>query len=99
MFFSKTPHHPIQPKNGWPKIFMIMSVPTCGSPDINQMEYYVWGVVERDSNRQPHNTVGALRAAVVDAMANIPKTHLITACRRFRQRVEDIIVADGGFIK
>ena len=54
-----------------------MSFPTCGSPDVNPMDYYLWGVVERDSNREPHNTVAALRAAVVDAMATVPKTDLI----------------------
>ncbi|UYV76066.1 hypothetical protein LAZ67_13002377 [Cordylochernes scorpioides] len=51
------------------------------SPDVNPLDYYVWGVVERDSNSHSHNTVAALRDAIVDAMANILKTHLITACR------------------
>lgn len=69
------------------------------SPDVNPLDYYVWGVVERASNKHPHNTVAALRAAIVDAMTDIPKTHLITACQRFRQRVEAVIAADGGFIE
>ena len=56
------------------------------------------GVVERDSNRQPHNTVAALRAAVVDAMANIPKTHHYCLQDGF-DSVEAVIAADGGFIE
>lgn len=63
------------------------------------MDYYVWDVIEKDSNRHPHNTIACLMAAFVDAMANIPKTRLITAWRRFRQRVEAVIAADGGFIE
>lgn len=69
------------------------------SPDVNPLDFYVWGVVERDSNSHSHNTITALKSAIVDAMANIPKTHLITACSRFRRRVEAVIAANGGFIE
>jgi len=69
------------------------------SPDLNPLDFYVWGVVERDSNSHSHNTITALKSAIVDAMANIPKTHLITACSRFRRRVEAVIAANGGFIE
>lgn len=51
------------------------------SPEINQMDYYIWGVVERNSSRHPHNIVAALGAAVVDTIANIPKPiSLLPAC-------------------
>ncbi|UYV81710.1 hypothetical protein LAZ67_20002072 [Cordylochernes scorpioides] len=42
-------------------------------------------------------TMSHLTVAIVDAMANIPKTHLITACSR--QRIETVIAADGSFIE
>ena len=63
------------------------------------MDYYVWGVVERDSSCLSHKTVAALRDAIVDAMAKIPKTHLITVCIQFWQHTEAVIVADSGFIE
>lgn len=69
------------------------------SPDVNPLDYYVWGVVERESNRKPHNTIASLQEAIVAAMANIPKSQLIGACQRFRRRLEDIIDKDGGFIE
>lgn len=78
---------------------MTMSLQTFGSPDLNPLDYYVWGVVERDPNRRPHNTVEALKAAIVDSMENIPKNHLITASSHFRKRIEAVIAADGGFIE
>ena len=59
----------------------------------------MWGVVERDSSCLSHKTVAALRDAIVDAMAKIPKTHLIIVCIRFRQRTEAVIAADGESIE
>lgn len=73
--------------------------PTCAvpsSPDINLVDYFVWGMVETDSSRYPHNTVAAVRAAIVYAMANIPNTHLIIACSLLKQHAEDVIGPDGG---
>ena len=67
--------------------------PPPSSPDLNPMDFYVWGVVERDSDNRSQNTVAALRAVIVDAMSKIPKTHLITVCSRFRQRIEADIAA------
>jgi inhibitor of nuclear factor kappa-B kinase subunit alpha len=69
------------------------------SPDLNPLDYYVWGVVERDTNQHRHNTLGSLREAVVASMANINQDHLVRACQRFRSRVEAVIRADGGYIE
>ena len=69
------------------------------SPDLNFLDYYVWGIVERDSNCHPHNTVEALVAVILDSMGKIPKTHFITPYSHFRRRIEAIIAADGEFIE
>ncbi|UYV70385.1 hypothetical protein LAZ67_7002806 [Cordylochernes scorpioides] len=68
------------------------------TPNVWPSSYQIsmWGVVKRDSNSHSHNT--ALRAAIVDAMTIIPKTHLITACSRFRKRIEAVIAADGRVV-
>ena len=31
------------------------------STDLNPLDYYVWGVVERETNKHPHNTLNSLR--------------------------------------
>ena len=46
-----------------------------GFPDLNPLDYYVWGVVERETNKRPHNTLDSLRAARV--MMHIDEDHLI----------------------
>ncbi|QQP50491.1 Uncharacterized protein FKW44_011505, partial [Caligus rogercresseyi] len=55
------------------------------SPDCNPLDYYVWGVLERESNKRAHNSV----------VANMNREHLVNACRRFRSRLEVVIEADG----
>ncbi|QQP36914.1 Uncharacterized protein FKW44_022155 [Caligus rogercresseyi] len=41
------------------------------SPDLSPCDYYLWGVLERDSNKRAHNTVDSLKAAIIQAVANI----------------------------
>ena len=69
------------------------------SPDLNPMDYYVWSVVERETNRHPHSTIAALKAAIVQVMSKMNRDPLITACGRFRARIEAVIEAKGGFIE
>ncbi|KAH9367292.1 hypothetical protein HPB48_022055 [Haemaphysalis longicornis] len=50
------------------------------SPGLNPLEYYVWGVIEGQVNKGPHNTKGSLKAAISHSIANISKQHMIRAC-------------------
>ncbi|QQP51939.1 Uncharacterized protein FKW44_013436, partial [Caligus rogercresseyi] len=43
------------------------------SPDLNPYDYYLWGVLERDTNKRAHNTVDSLKAAIIQAVANCLK--------------------------
>lgn len=83
--------HPEEPGllPGWPP----------SSPDLNPLDYYVWGVLERETNEHSHNTIHSLKAAITRAMSNINKNHLIRACQRFRKRIEAVIEAKGGYIE
>ena len=69
------------------------------SPDLNPLDYYVWGVVEKEVNKHPHNTKFSLMEAIARAMEDINKDHLIKACSRFRTRIESVIEAEGGYIE
>ncbi len=69
------------------------------SPDLNPLDYYVWGVLERDSNKSSHQTVEELKAAIRRAVERMDRTHLINACTRFRARVESVIECDGSWIE
>jgi len=87
-WMSENLHDHITP-NMWPP----------NSPDLNPLDYYVWGVVERETNKHPHNTLDSLRAAIIRVMTHMDENHLIRACKRFRQRIEGVIAAEGNFIE
>ncbi|QQP53541.1 Uncharacterized protein FKW44_006053, partial [Caligus rogercresseyi] len=59
------------------------------SPDCNPLDYFFWGMVENKTNKDTHNTLDSLRAAI-DVVAK--------ACGRFRHRLEMVVAADGGYI-
>lgn len=69
------------------------------SPDQNPLDYFVWGEVERVSNKHSHSSLDSLRQAIAAAMENLSKDHVIAACSRFKPRIEAVIHADGGFIE
>jgi len=48
-WMSENLHDHITP-NMWP----------LSSPDLNSLDYYIWGVVERETNKHPHNTLDSL---------------------------------------
>jgi hypothetical protein len=69
------------------------------SPDCNPMDYFVWGVAERDTNRSPHNTKESLITSIKEVFNNFPREDLKLACSRFRSRLEEVVAAEGDFIR
>ncbi|XP_032682253.1 uncharacterized protein LOC116849323 isoform X2 [Odontomachus brunneus] len=69
------------------------------SPDLNPLDYYVWSVIERVTNKSRHPNVTSLQTAIEAAFANIDKDALQRACQRFRMRIEAVIKAKGGYIE
>ncbi len=69
------------------------------SPDCNPLDYFVWGVCERDVNRGPHNTRASLMAKITEVMGSLPRDTVGKACRRFRHRIEAVVEANGDFIE
>ena len=68
------------------------------SPDLNPLDYCVWGEVERVSRKKLHHTDEALKTATRESMANMEKQVVNRVCSRFRSRLEKVIEVDGGFI-
>ncbi|QQP52196.1 Uncharacterized protein FKW44_004259 [Caligus rogercresseyi] len=69
------------------------------SPDLNPCDYYLWGVLERDTNKRAHNTVDSLKADIIQAVANLSREQVAHAVGRFRHRVEAVIVKGGSWIE
>ncbi|KYN28028.1 hypothetical protein ALC57_02557 [Trachymyrmex cornetzi] len=69
------------------------------SPDLNPLNYYVWSVVERVTNKSRHPNVTSLRTTIEAAFVGMDSATLQRTCERFRQRIEAIIQANGGYIE
>ena len=69
------------------------------SPDCNPMDYYVWGAVERDTNRTSRNTKTELVKRVKTVFSRLSKDTVRAACGRFRKRLEAVVDAEGGFFE
>lgn len=69
------------------------------SPDCNPLDFYVWGAVERDTNRSSCNTKDELKCRITRAFRGLQRETVTKACSRFRSRMEAVIDAGGGFIE
>jgi hypothetical protein len=68
------------------------------SPDLNPLDFLVWGVTERDVNRSPHNTKQSLITSIMKVFADLSREDVRRACSRFRSRLEEVVEARGDFI-
>ncbi len=69
------------------------------SPDLNPMDYYVWGTVEKGSNRCASTTKSQLIERIKAAFEALPCENVKSACSRFRGRIEAVIDANGGYFE
>lgn len=63
---TKNFHNHISP-NMWPS----------SSPGLNLPNFYIWGIVKRETNQWPHNTKYSFNATIIDIMASKNKNNLI----------------------
>ncbi len=56
----------------------------------------MWSEVEREVNKQPHNTMASLKAMISDVMAKLDRDVDIHVCKRC---IEADMEATGVFIK
>ena len=69
------------------------------SPDLNPLDFFVCGAAERDTNRSPHNTKQSLITSIMEVFANFSREAVVTACSRVRSRLEEVVAANGDFIR
>ena len=61
------------------------------SPDLNPLDDAFWGVLEAATNKTPHPSIDALKAAITRKWNNLPNDFIISSCRNFRRRVQAVI--------
>ena len=63
------------------------------------LDYYVWGTVERETNKTPCNAKDGLTARMTGAFTNLKKETVRKACRRFQSHLKTMIEANGDFFE
>lgn len=69
------------------------------NPDLNLLDYYVWGTLQGKVNASPHSSVAFLKSAITKETRRMDKDKIVAAAKRFRGRVEQVIAAQGGHIE
>ena len=85
--YQQLPHH--WPPDLWPP----------SSPDLNPLDYYVWGVLEKKVNYCPYNTKQELKDAIMGAMDHMDRMEMKKACSTFHHRLEVVIEKKGSHIE
>lgn len=69
------------------------------SPDLNPLDFAVWGVLERKANHTPHPNVDSLKVAIKAEWDNLSEDFIVKSCGAFRRRIEAVIGENGGHIE
>ena len=77
------------PKDLWPS----------SSPDLNPLDFHVWGALQASVSAVPYPSVDALKSAILLGWADMSVDDLKSACSSFRPRLERVIAAGGGHIE
>ena len=69
------------------------------SPDLNPLDYYFWARIEAKACERPHNSIAALKKDIEKAVRSLKTDEITHAVSKFRKRVADVIMAEGGHIE
>ena len=67
------------------------------SPDLNPLDYNIWGYVESRACATPHSSISALQQSVNKAWAELLTVdHVKKTCNAFPDRIRKMIAAKGN---
>ena len=69
------------------------------SPDLNPLDFCVWGVLEERVCRHPHASIESLKESLVAEWNKIPQKIFYKACLSVERRLRECILAEGGLIE
>ena len=85
-------------KNLFPRPWLKREWPA-SSPDLNVLDYFVWGYLEKGVNDRKPNSLVSLKAAIAEEVGALPLEMVQKAIMGFRERVALCIEAEGDFFK
>ena len=82
--------------------FYDFNSPQCwplNSPDLNPMDFFVWGAIEWQTNRTPCKSKDDLIDWVTREFRWLLRLQIVCSCSCFWSHIEAVIAAKGGFIE
>ena len=61
------------------------------SPDLNLLDYAIWGIFESKTNASSHPNIGSLKTAIEEEWNKMSEKFILKAGKSFRSRVYTII--------
>ena len=61
------------------------------SPDLNPLDYSIWGVLENKRNANSHPNIASLKIAIEKEWHKISEEFILKACKSFWRCVDTII--------
>jgi transposase-like protein len=68
------------------------------SPDLNPLDYGIWGVLQTKVNATAHENTDSLRRTIRREWKCLSEAMVRQTCRAFRPPLEKVVAADGGYI-
>lgn len=99
---DSAPSHRANGTQNWleknvPKFIPWTSWPS-SSPDLNPLDYSVWGILQARACAKTHTSIDALKADLNKAWRGISQNVIRAACMSFRKRLCLVVKAKGGYL-
>jgi len=78
-------------KGFWPKKMWPSS-----SPNLNPLDFSIWGHIETTACASSHSNVDDLKASVDQVWTNMPRDYIHKTCKAFRRRLDMCVAAERG---
>ena len=69
------------------------------SPDLNPLDYSIWGILQTRACAKPHKSLKSLQSALVREWQRMPQKELRDSVGQFRQRLSTVVKKRGGYIE
>jgi len=69
------------------------------NPDLNILDYFIWGTLQEQVNAHPHSSLASLKASITRETRKMEKDKIVGAAERFRSRIERVVAAGGSHIE
>ena len=69
------------------------------SPDLNVMDFAIWGILARKACEKPLSNVESLKRSLKKAWADLDEETIRNCCATAHKRLEAVVEAEGGYIE